>query len=926
MSKASALEALFRQNPMLAKGIIYQTAAEKSLYEFIKLMWEYVEPSRPFVHNWHIDAVAEHLEAVHNGQIKKLLINISPGFMKSLLSNVFYPAWVWIHKPQHRFIAYSYSNALTERDNIRFKQVIESDLYRTLWGDRYGMAKDKNTIIQVGNDKLGWKLASSVGSAVTGFRADTLICLTAKSMIQTDKGLISIGEIVNNKLDVLVAGYDEENIKWQRIESFQKNAFRPLVEIQFDGGSIKCTEGHRIYTQRGWVPASEITTDDNLWSLSSEAMFQLFQHSKEERISKQELQEHLLQSKVQSRARIQNIQRRKQSSLHGMRYDDLSSTSTSSQNSQENILQSEMLCEYNNWFRQSDAPGRHKTKTMQAMWRNVYSGKQYAEAGLLFSPMLWVICSVAVNKLSKLWNRIQTKILSYKIVFKEMCRSIPFQANQREWQWALCSWQSQSWVSAGMEQNIQSQNKKEGWGCLPDVWNDARATWQNAMCASYRLCEGEFGRIKFNNTLPFLSREVTRQTGRAGSLERRNIISVKKISETHECTYNLSVHPCHNFFADGVLVKNCDDLNSVTESESKSIRDSTNMWFNESLPTRINSPKDSSMIVIQQRTNEDDVSGNILANAGDEWTHLMIPMHFDPQRKCITGIGWEDPRTEDGELCWPEVYGEEEVQRLSSQMGSYATSGQFEQSPAPRGGGIIKNTWWQMWPKDGEALDEEGRPVRALEYPEMDFILGSVDPAYTEKKENDYSAMVVLGLYRQDGQPRVMLMDAWKKRFSFHGVVPERMKGESVREYLNKDGWGLVERVAYTAHMMQCDRIVVEKTASGIPLIQELQRLYGNEKFGVQGITPKGDKIARAHSIAHLLENGIVAAPNREWANMVIDDCAIFPRGAHDDLPDCFFQGLIHLRSTGWALRSNEHEEEIAPKEYKSKEAAIYDV
>lgn len=543
-SALDAFENLHKKNPVLAKGLIYQAAAEKSLVEFIRLMWGYVEPSRPYIHNWHIDAIAEHLEAVHHGEIRKLLINVPPGFMKSLLSNVFFPAWQWIHKPQHRYIGYSYSQALTERDNIRFKQIIESDLYRQLWGDRYGMAKDKNTIIQVGNDKLGWKLASSVGSAVTGFRADTLVC---------------------------------------------------------------------------------------------------------------------------------------------------------------------------------------------------------------------------------------------------------------------------------------------------------------------------------------------------------------------------------------------DDLNSVTEAESKAVRDSTNTWFNESLPTRINSPKDSSMIVIQQRTNEDDVSGNILANGSDEWVHLMLPMHFDPDRKCITSIGWEDPREEAGDLIWPEVYGEREVNKLSSQMGVYAVSGQFEQSPAPRGGGIIKAAWWKLYPKQGEVFDEYGQPVRPLEFPEMDFIIGSVDGAFGEGQENDYSAMTVFGVYREDSQPKVMLMYAWQKRYRFHGIVPERRKGESEKVYLDRDEWGLVERVAYTCHRLNVDRLLIENKASGISLGQEIRRLYLNENFGVELINPKGDKIARAHSVSHLFENGVVSAPNREWATLAIEETSRFPKGK-DDIPDTIFQSLIWLRKTGWALRTNEHEEEISPKEYKKSQGPLYDV
>ena len=538
------IEDLYKQNPALVKGLVYQVAAEQHLYDFIKLMWEYLEPGREFREARHIRAMCEHLEAVSRGEIQKLLINIPPGFAKSILVNVFWPAWEWISKPHLRYLTFSYASSLTERDNARFRAVIMSDLYRALWGEQFVLTKDNQ--IKVENNKTGWKIASSVGGTGTGERGNRLII---------------------------------------------------------------------------------------------------------------------------------------------------------------------------------------------------------------------------------------------------------------------------------------------------------------------------------------------------------------------------------------------DDANNIKDVESKVTRDETNRWYTEVLPSRVIDPAESVFVCIQQRSNEDDVSGLILSRDMG-YTHLCLPMEFDSSRKCITGIGWEDWREEEGELLWPEVYDQEAVDKLKSnkEMSSYAYAGQYMQSPAPRGGGIIKSSWWKMWPKQGEAFDENGQPLRALEYPEMDFIIASVDPAFTEKKTNDYSACVVLGLYREDGQPRILLMDAWQKRMSFHGTVPEKRNGESRKEYLDRDEWGLVELVAYTAHCMQVDKVIVEKTASGIPLIQELIRLYGNEKFGVQGVTPKGDKIARAHAVSNLFENGIIGAPDRWWAQICIDEMGVFPRGKHDDMPDALTQGVKFLRDTGWALRTNEYEDEIEPKEFVGKQGAIYDV
>src|SRR5690606_22336027 len=99
--------------------------------------------------------------------------------------------------------------------------------------------------------------------------------------------------------------------------------------------------------------------------------------------------------------------------------------------------------------------------------------------------------------------------------------------------------------------------------------------------------------------------------------------------------------------------------------------------------------KTSAIIVIMQRLHEDDVSGQIM-KLGLGYEHLMLPMEFEPERACHTGIGFSDPRTEDGELLFPERFPREVVERDKVPMGSYAVAGQFQQRPAPRSGGMFQ--------------------------------------------------------------------------------------------------------------------------------------------------------------------------------------------------------------------------------------------
>ena len=138
-----------------------------------------------------------------------------------------------------------------------------------------------------------------------------------------------------------------------------------------------------------------------------------------------------------------------------------------------------------------------------------------------------------------------------------------------------------------------------------------------------------------------------------------------------------------------------DDPISADNANSEVKLEAARIAFTETLPTRINSSK-SAIVVIMQRLNEKDVSGVIL-DMGLPYTHLCIPMRFDPDRSCSTNIGWSDPRTEEGELMFPDRFGEEQVAELEKTLGSYGAAGQLQQRPSPRGGGIIKEEWFRYF-------------------------------------------------------------------------------------------------------------------------------------------------------------------------------------------------------------------------------------
>lgn len=149
--------------------------SEQSLLGFIKVAWRHLEPETPFVYGWSVEAICEHLEAVSKGQIRRLLINVPPGCMKSLTTEVFWPAWEWGPRKQAhlRFISASYEKGLATRDLVRCRDLLTSEWYQSLWP--FEFKGDQNLKTYYENQHQGWRLAASVGGALTGYRGDRII-------------------------------------------------------------------------------------------------------------------------------------------------------------------------------------------------------------------------------------------------------------------------------------------------------------------------------------------------------------------------------------------------------------------------------------------------------------------------------------------------------------------------------------------------------------------------------------------------------------------------------------------------------------------------------------------------------------------------------------------------------------------------------
>ena len=375
-----------------------------------------------------------------------------------------------------------------------------------------------------------------------------------------------------------------------------------------------------------------------------------------------------------------------------------------------------------------------------------------------------------------------------------------------------------------------------------------------------------------------------------------------------------------------------DDPHNVKEAESEVVRSETVRWFRESMSSRLNDMTKDAIIVIMQRVNEDDVSGVILT-AGLNYDHLMIPMEYDPDRQTDdygnpveTSIGWVDPRFDIGDnmdeaaglLAWPERFPPQTIEEMKRDIGPYGWASQYDQAPAPRGGGLFKREWWQLW----EGIDGK--------FPAFDYLIASLDSAFTDKQQNDPSALTIWGVFQnEDGKNRLMLVHAWRRHLTFSGPRTEMEPGESKQTYVRRTQptWGLVEWLQYTCERFRVDKLLIEAKASGMSAAQELQNRYNDLDFAIQLCPVKGDKMARALAVQPSFTQGLIYAPARDWADMVIDEMSVFPKGRYDDLTDSVTQALSYLRTSGMAFTDREAtRQEMEGLVPPRKKAALYPV
>ena len=181
--------------------------SRRSLSYYTKQAWTVIEPGTEYLHNWHVDAISEHLTAVSQGQIKRLLINMPPRYMKSISVSVMWPTWSWIERPSSRWIFASYSQSLSTKHSVDRRTMVQSDWYRQNWGAAFRLTGDQNIKTEYQNDKRGVMVATSVGGTATGKGGDFIIVddphnpKEAQSDVQREAAITFFDQTLSTRLD-----------------------------------------------------------------------------------------------------------------------------------------------------------------------------------------------------------------------------------------------------------------------------------------------------------------------------------------------------------------------------------------------------------------------------------------------------------------------------------------------------------------------------------------------------------------------------------------------------------------------------------------------------------------------------------------------------------------------------------------------------
>jgi predicted phage terminase large subunit-like protein len=831
-----------------------------SFTQFVRESWPILEPGRDFLNNWSVEAIIDHLIALVYGDIKKLVINVPPGSMKSLLTCVMLPAWIWGEvNPGFRMIFSSYANSLAVRDSTKCRRLIKSPWYQRRYGHVFQILKDEDTKSKYENNRTGFRQCTSPKALGTGIRGDLVACLPYNELISTDAGLLKIGEIVEKELTPKVKGFDHATGKvvWAEILNHQKNPFRPLTQIKTDRRQLELTDDHEVYVLgKGYVCAASIVIGDLI----------ITEHEKQTRnpnlprmqagifySTQQDFSILHLPVLLQQQARSSN------DLLFCLWNQVLSFSRARSKKCCELLLQSLLRQDKlrKSQFSLSIRENRDYLHSLpKTIFRETWNSWPSKDLLIRLSCPCSKDTGAGTSNLSLLQSIVFcSERQKNRLLFPKLCQQGSWPQNDGKWQQQLCAWGLRWRVSNFFPQSTCQVNSVQGQGGLPNLWHDRSPTWFQTLFSPHQLHQEGRSTRESDQSVPFLSRRNAWESKQSNPLAIEIVRAVNRSQRVESCTYNIATST-KNYFASHILIHNCDDPIKTTEAASEKKRQFAVDWWNTEMSNR-GSDRDARFLVIMQRLHEFDVAGACIEQG---YELLKIPQEYEPKNTIVTCLGWKDPRTQDGELMWPERFDEAFVESQQLVLGDYAYSGQHQQRPTPAEGGIIKRAYLE------ERYDYHNPPP-------FEAVMVTADTAQKPGVLNAYSVFLALGIT----QNKYYLIDVYRKKVDQPTLV------EDFYNFCNKHKPSVA---------------LVEDKSSGAGLIQYAQK---ETRISVIPVKPEKDKETRLINESPALAARKLLLPMQgqtPWLFDLIDELTTAPNGEYMDQCDALSQLLEYLRMT----------------------------
>lgn len=886
-----------------------------------------------YVVSWHHKLLADTLEEFldFNSGLDRLIIQIGPRTGKSELVSRRMPAYVFGKMPDTPIIATTYGSELAQRVNRDVQRIIDTDKYRELFPkttlnksnvktSSKGSYIRTSSLFEIVNHKGSFRTAG-VGEGITGMGGRILIgddlfkdwaesqsatrrqviwdwytstfltrltpdgkvvmmmtrwhCLHPDQEINTPNGLIKIKDLKHHSEVLTMNGVEEAGL------CLSKKVKEEMFEIQTYGNPdpIKVTKDHLLMTQRGWIKAKNLTKEDKLISpifdsnimTNNEIISLIDKFDRSYIINKKEK----LNNNKKNKICVGLLQ---QYLLEGKTYKEIA-TIFGLKNKQD-------IYSYTHGL------GLSKLKTNNIIDENILLNKDFWKIVGLWVAEGSVTNSGKNKKTSIVCWALHKKEIHYKKLIEDTLKINVveiYRKNTNSLQLKVSCLQLADFLDKNF--GLGAENKK----C---------PFWLTQLPKEYRISflEGYFegdGCYDKNGLIRGTSISKNLMYGIRNILSSLNVPSlIREEKKKGKCYVvgrmcNINRKFSIAFWSQYLQLSSPytsnvkDSLQRVKIANNNieyKIRSIISYEYDGLVYDILNTKSHTFLTEGLVVHNCDDVLGRIIANAnkgkGKKWEIISLPMEFEVDRDDIHPL---DPRTEEGELLWPDYFNREKVEEIKHDVGSRVFISLYQQRPSPDGGSIFKRDWFKYY----------------RELPTLDYIIISMDSTFSKSDTSDY---VVIGAIGVSGGKK-FLLHIERERLAFNDSINKLIS--VIKKYPN------------------ASELVIEKKANGDAIIDEL-KLIPQITIPIFAYSPSTSKESRATSISPQVEFGDVLLPDPqyeghwdiEWVEPFLKEITEFPSGKYDDQVDMFTQALIRIRTSAalWLEQLANEQEKPSPE------------